>query len=80
MAEERTHSGEGRPEIAEQAQAEVPKIEAEEQRLLREVERLRAALATAEAEYERVQAANMRTRRAAITGEPIGPREGGLTE
>lgn len=72
---EQTQSVEGRPEIAEQARAEVPKLEAEEHRLLQQVERLRSELAAAEAEYERVQAANMRTRRAAITGEPKAPRE-----
>ena len=77
---EQTHAVAAHPDVAEQARAELPQLEAEEQQLLHEVERLRAALAAAEAEYERVQAANMRTRRAAITGEPIGPREGNLTE
>jgi len=76
---EQTPSVEGRPEIAEQAQAEVPQLEAEEQRLRREVERLRTELAATEAEHERVKTALMRARRAALTGEPKGPREGDLT-
>ena len=80
MAEEQMQSAQGRPEIAAQAHADVPQLEADEQRLLQEVERLRAELVATEAEHERVKTALMRARRAAITGEPRGPREGELTE
>ena len=80
MAEQQRQSAQGQPEIAAQAQADVPHLEAEEQRLEQEVERLRTNLVATEAEHERVKAALMRARRAAITGEPIGPRDGELTE